>query len=315
MVRAGKRKKKRNRKLEPPLPEAKEELNLPRYFRMIRGGRRAEGEERKEILPKSMPGRAGVPKTVRRLQVKKSRRNINAVPINRQKTEKIPQIIKAARRFKSILSGIEPKRPVRMPVVPEMHFPTLYRRLPTMKTVTKVTDINGKITVDFPHPFEKVPEVIITVKGEDTLIGNVTDITLSTFTVIFFTVEHDHGGVVDNDGAHTAYIYNDGYHSHTVGGTIQWIETGQAGGLLNDSWTSSESPDDPHHHTLAATFTGYLTHIDISAVAWTSDYESPYHGHSGGYVNPHGHGVAKDGGVLLKDTSVTLTYMAQEGSG
>jgi hypothetical protein len=50
--------------------------------------------------------------------------------------------------------------------------------------------------------------------------------------------------------------------------------------------------------------------MDLDLV--TSVKESPYHAHTGGNIGPHGHVVPSDGRVLLKNTNVTITYMAQE---
>ena len=421
MARKGRRHS--GKRLQPPLPEAKDEPVIPKYFGMIRGsGYNKAEEERREIIPGPMPRAGESPRAVRG-----GRPILQSTPFPSPapEAEKLPLLIRAARYFAGVL-GVEPERPVAMPVVPELNFPALYTRFPLMKTVTKTTDGAGEISVTYSHTFVTIPGVVITVKDPDNVFGTVFSTTLTGFDVRLFKMDHDHGGVVDDDGAHTPTINADGNHKHQVQGTgslsldtkygrlvlanytdyetahvhtqvqtqlesahkhhvypttsagahthsiphtdgpddtmnaITFINFGSAcvsgacvtggGGdtfALDTHWhyfSSNTGSDgahthpnietahgDAHRHILNSTgaapspghrhlisnndlYDHYVYNVGLSLDLWTSAYESPYHGHSGGYVNPHGHGVAADGRVLLKNTNVTITYIAQEES-
>lgn len=305
----GKRAKKR--KMEPPLPEERRELKTPRYFNIFSGAGARE-KELKESIPMAMPKLKKFPRVIP--SVKPGRRERGRIQKPLPKPEKVPLIIRIGRTVRSGL--IEPRKPEVMPRIPELNFPKLYRRLPTMKTVTKVTDINGKITVDFPRPFGKVPEVIITVKGEDTLIGNVTDeTTLSTFTAVFFTVEHDHGSAVTDGGSHRPIINDDGGHMHDVYGELYYTKYWTYGWLSPYFFTTDESnPGDPHHHNVSnqPEDDHYMTDLDITDVyLWTSYEEDPRHYHTARNVPDHDHEIIPDGSTLWTEKAVTITYMAQ----
>ncbi len=423
MARRGRRHK--GKKLEPPLPAAKDELILPKYFRMIRGGGFSKAEEeRREVVPGQMPGLQDVPRTVRA-----GRPGISEpqpFPGPAPEPERVPLLLRATRRFISIFT-VEPERPVTMPVVPELNYPALYTRYPIMKTVTKMTDAAGEISVDFSHAFQTVPGVVITIKDPDNVFGTVFSTILTGFEVRLFKMDHDHGGVVDNDGAHTPVINADGNHQHQIQGTGTLSLDTKYGRLVTANYTGYEtdhvhtqvktqledahthhvyptqsagghshsfsdtsggpsstdafiqtlvpgstctegscivsvnsdyagsgshthyvsgttSSDGAHTHTNIYTahgqahrhllnstgtqpspghrhvisnddlYTHYVYDVTMSLDLWTSQYESPYHAHSGGNIVAHGHGVASDGRVLLKNTNVTITYIAQEES-
>jgi hypothetical protein len=297
--------------LRPPLPEEREEIRTPRYFSIIRGAGLRKKNEFEVPLPRLMPKTKKMPRPVPGARREGRARKRVQTPMPR--LEKVPLIIRAGRFIKAGL--LEPKRPEGMPNIPELNFPGLYKRHSTMKTVSKVTDINGKATFDFPRPFEKIPEVVMTVKGENKLFGNVTDTALSTFTAVFFTVEHDHGGAVVDNGRHTPTINADGGHMHDVYGEIYFTKYWTYGWLSPYYFTTDESnPGDPHHHNVsnAAEDDHYMTDLDITEVyLWTSYEEDPLHYHTAGEVTDHDHEVITDGGVLWKETSVTITYMAQ----
>lgn len=409
-------------KLEPPLPEAKDTLVIPKYFGMIRGG--GLGGHGKapliEIPPRSMSKVDKVPGIV--MGGAPAPASGVTYPSSAPEPEKVPILVRAARRFRSLFV-VEPERPVTMPTVPELNYPPLYTRYPVMKTVTKVTDGNGKIQVDFSHLFQEVPGVVMTVQGEDAWSGNVFQVTTTYFRAIFFKAAHDHGGVVDDGGLHTPSVNADGNHSHPVEGTITWDEYSQYGYLVASDWSDYETehlhtqvqtqledehkhhvyptqydgghdhsiphtdgPDDTdpamtslnwgsdcvsgsciesfnaayfandchwhyfssdtgyesnHRHTNIQTAHGdahrhllnntgvqpspghrhqigypeqydhYITDIDIDAFLSATSYETPYHDHSADEVPEHDHVVALDGGLLLKNTSVTITYLAQ----
>lgn len=422
MVRKGRR--HTGKRLEPDLPEAKDELHLPRYFGIIKGGGygKAEGEGR-EIIPGPMPGASETPRTI---NVRQSGLPDSPFPGPAPELERVPLIVRAARYFASVL-GVEPEKPVRMPVVPEMNYPALYTRYPIMKTVTKTTDAAGEISVTFSHLFKTIPGVVITVKDPDNVFGTVFSTTLTGFEVRCFKMDHDHGGIVDNGGAHTPTINADGYHAHNVQGTGSLSldtnygrlvlanytdyetahvhtnpqtgyeashthsnpNTGSAGshGHSSPSCGSSNSnmqavtsigygtsctsgacvdagttyghsmalaghshsigaiasagshshyigatgAGSSHRHTMGNTgqqtgpghrhlmsnddlYDHYVYNVGLTLDLVASNYESPYHAHTGGNVVAHGHGVAADGRVLLKNTNITITYIAQEES-
>jgi hypothetical protein len=409
------------------LPEAKDEPVIPKYFNMIRGsGYRKAEEERREILPGPMPRSDETPRAIYSRRTLKQQ---TPFPEPAPEPERVPLIIRILRRFISSLI-VEPERPVRMPVVPELNYPALYTRFPMMKTVTKTTDAAGEIAVTFSHLFQTVPGVVITVKDPDNVFGTVFSTTLTGFEVRLFKMDHNHGGVVDDDGQHTPTINADGNHGHNVTGSISWTENSNYGRLVLSNYTDyetghvhtqvqtqletdhthhvyptvaggahthsysgwSDGPDgvdyalngltygtacvsgscvsgehyaefaneahdhwvsgttdgaspSTHTHTNITTGTGSdhrhllndtgtqpnpghrhlisnndlydhyihsITGVDISLLV-TAD-ESPYHAHSGNQIVKHGHGVAADGRVLLKNTNVTITYIAQEES-
>lgn len=399
MVRKGRRHS--GKKLQPPLPEAKDEPVIPKYFNMIRGsGYREAEEERREILPGPMPRSDETPRAIRGRQVLKQR---TPFPDPAPEPERIPLLIRGARYFATVL-GVEPERPVAMPVVPELNYPALYTRYPIMKTVTKTTDAAGEIAVTYSHTFVTIPGVVITVKDPDNVFGTVFSTTLTGFEVRLFKMEHDHGGVVDDAGAHTPTINADGNHKHQIQGTGSLSLSTNYGRLVLANYTDYEKthvhsnpqtgyesshthpkgrtggPDDTasaltgmsshnycaacddwivqsfdsasfaesshwHLNTGLSTGTGtqhrhpqgntgvdtnplghrhlisddllynhYVYNVDLTLDLWTSQYENPYHAHTGGNIVDHGHGVAADGRVLLKNTNVTITYIAQEES-
>ncbi|AJP62001.1 hypothetical protein [ANMV-1 virus] len=86
-------------------------------------------------------------------------------------------------------------------------------------------------------------------------------------------------------------------HTHTMG------DTGQQAGL-------------GHRHPISndTMYQRYMTSVAITADLWVSAEESPHHAHSGAVVPVHGHVVPSDGRVLLKNTNVTIMYLAQEES-
>jgi len=246
MARKGRRHK--GKRLEPPLPTAKDELILPKYFRMIRGGgyNKAE-EERREVLPNQMPGLQDVPRAIRGGRPRLSQPL--PLPGPAPEPERVPLLLRAARRFISVFT-VEPERPETMPVVPELNYPALYTRYPIMKTVTKTTDIAGEISVDFSHLFVTVPGVVITVKDPDNVFGTVFSTTLTGFEVRLFKMDHDHGGVVDDDGAHTPTINADGNHQHQVQGTGSLSLDTKYGRLVMANYTDYETG---HVHTQVQT--------------------------------------------------------------
>lgn len=425
VVMARKGRRFSGKRLQPSLPEAKDEPVIPKYFNMIRGSGydKAEGE-RREILPGPMPQSDEIPRPMRGRRVLEQQ---TPFPGPAPEPEQMPLLIRVARYFAAIL-GVEPERPVAMPVVPELSYPALYTRFPVMKTVTKMTDAAGEISVPYAQSYATVPGVVITVKDPDNVFGTVFSTTLTGFEVRLFKIDHNHGGVVDDGGIHTPTINPDGYHKHQVTGSISWDEEGNYGRLVMANYTNYETahvhtqvqtqlesahkhhvypttsagahthpipatdgPDDTataliavtawgaycdpgwcieafyndsfaqssHYHLNSGKVTGsdgahahpnietgagdahrhilnstgaapspghrhlisndalydhYITHIDISADLWTSDYESPYHDHSGEQIVAHKHDVPADGRVLLKNTSVTITYIAQEES-
>jgi hypothetical protein len=304
----GKRAKKR--RMEPALPEERRELTTPRYFNVFSGAGARE-KESKELIPKPMPKLKTFPRVLP--SVKPGRRARGRIQKPPPKPEKVPLLIRVGRYIRSGL--IEPRKPEAMPKIPELNFPRLYRRLPTMKTVTKVTDVNGKITVDFPHPFEKEPEILMTIKGEDTLFGNITETTKESFTAIFFTVEHDHGSAVTDGGSHRPVINADGGHMHDVYGELFYTKYWTYGWLAPYFFTTDESnPGDPHHHNIsnAAANDHYMTDLDITSIyLWTSYEEDPRHYHTARRVEDHDHEIIPDGSTLWTEKAVTITYMAQ----
>ena len=449
MARKGRRHS--GKKLQPPLPDAKDEPVIPKYFSMIRGsGYSKAEEERREIIPGPMPRAGETPRTV---AGRRPLLPISPFPGPAPEPERVPLLIRAARYFATIL-GVEPERPIPMPVVPELNFPALYTRFPVMKTVTKTTDVAGEIAVTYSHSFATIPGVVITVKDPDNVFGTVFATTLTGFEVRLFKIDHNHGGTVDDDGAHTPTINADGDHVHTVTGTISWTEHSNYGRLVLANYTdyeklhkhanitsgmgsahrhvnnptgyesahthtnpntgtesnhthtipATDGPDDcdtaviwiyagtnctvgncidgwnessyalcshwhpntgkvtgsdgGHSHSIGGTSAGsshrhtvgdtqlesahthhiyptgvgtyadplghrhlisndtlydhYMKSVDISADLWTSAKESPYHAHTGANIVAHGHVVPSDGRVLLKNTNVTITYMAQE---
>ena len=248
MVQTG-RKRRRKKRLEPPLPEVRDELNLPKYFGMIRGsgfgGKKAE-EERRELMPGIMPNTKDMPRVVR---ARRSLPQIEQLPTPAPETDKVPLIIRAARHFIEVFK-VEPKRPVAMPTVPELSYPPLYTRYPIMKTVTKTTDAAGEVTVDYSHLFQTIPGVVITVKDPDNVFGTVFSTTLTSFSVRLFKMDHDHGGIVDDDGAHTPTINADGYHKHKVQGTGSLSLDTKYGRLVLANYTDYETD---HEHTQVQT--------------------------------------------------------------
>lgn len=427
MARKGRRHS--GKKLQPPLPEAKDELNLPKYFGIVRGGGYNKAiEERREIIPGPMPRSGETPGPINGRQP-----IIRGTPFPgpAPEPEHVPLLVRATRYFAEIL-GIEPERPVSMPVVPELNYPALYTRYPIMKTVTKTTDVNGEISVTYSHTFVTIPGVVISVKDPDNVFGTIFSTTLTGFEVRLFKMDHDHGGVVDDDGAHTPTINADGDHTHKVQGTGSLSLDTNYGRLVLANYTDYEKDhvhtqgntyyEDSHTHTNPTTaannrghthglpaYTGaydndnelvvtgwsvgtacasgwcvtgldgsnvpstthwhylggstdgesqshthtqgntggvpypghrhglpdtggvtglghrhlisndalynhYVYNVDLTLDLWTSAKEAPYHAHTGADVPVHGHGVASDGRVLLKNTSVTITYVAQEES-
>ena len=259
------------KKLQPPLPEAKDELHLPKYFGIIRGsGYNKAEEERRETIPGPMPRADESPRAISGRQ---PLLQPSPFPVPAPEPEKIPLIIRAARYFTTIL-GVEPERPVPMPVVPELNFPALYTRFPIMKTVTKMTDINGEITVTYAQSYAAVPGVVISVKDPDNVFGTVFSTTLTGFEVRLFKMDHDHGGTVDNGGIHTPTINADGDHVHSVSGTITWDEYGNYGRLVLANYTDYEKL---HTHT-NITSAGGSAHRHVNN---PTGYESD-HTHSGG---------------------------------
>ena len=420
MARKGRRHS--GKKLQPPLPNAKDEPVIPKYFSMIRGsGYNKAEEERREIIPGPMP-RAG--ETPRPIAGRRPLLPITPFPGPAPEPEKLPLLIRAARYFATIL-GVEPERPIPMPVVPELNFPALYTRFPVMKTVTKTTDAAGEISVTYSHSFATIPGVVITVKDPDNVFGTVFTTTLTGFEARMFKIDHDHGGVVDDGGLHTPTINADGNHSHNVQGTgtldldtnygrlvlandtdyetahvhtqvqtqlesahkhhiyptssagahthtipatdgpddvadaatdvyygsacgvgncVDWVDagsfaqsshyhlnTGKVTGsdgahthpniesgagdahrhLLN---STGAAPLPGHRHTISndALYNHYVYDVNMTLDLVASANESPFHAHTGAQVPVHGHVVPSDGRVLLKNTNVTITYLAQE---
>ena len=270
--------KRRGRKrLEPPLPEVKDELNLPRYFGIIKGsGFNKAKEERRERMPGMMPTANEIPRSLRSGH---SFSPGEILPDLKPEHERVPLVIRAARRFLSALK-IEPERPVRMPRVPELRYPPLYTRYPIMKTVTKTTDVNGEIEVTYSHLFQTIPGVVITVKDPDNVFGTVFETTLTNFKVRLFKMDHNHGGVVDDDGKHTPTINADGNHSHQVTGSLSWMENSKYGRLVLANNTDYEK--DHVHDGGPGLMTGYeggaFAHTHVN---YATDYESSHtHGFS-----------------------------------
>jgi hypothetical protein len=427
MVRTWKRRTRR--KLEPLIPEAPDELNLPKYFNIIRSGGYGgakSGEKRSEEMLPPMPGPNETPKALR------TRRSLlprDQYPNPAQEPERLPLLARLKYHFVSLFR-VEPERPVSMPKVPELNFPALYTRFPVMKTVTKTTDVNGEITVTYAQSYVTVPGVVITVKDPDNVFGTVFSTTLTGFEVRLFKMDHDHGGVVDDDGLHTPTINADGNHAHNVTGSLSWKENSKYGRLVLSNYTDYETghvhtipatyyesnhvhtnsdtsyesnhthsfsdtsggpsgtanaitnlitgsacasgacvngwnnssfgtsshthyvsgttggdgghdhsigntggvPYPGHRHTMPNTgvqtgsghrhlmsddllYQHYIYSItDVDLTLLVTAQESPYHAHSGVQIVKHGHGVAADGRVLLKNTNVTITYIAQEES-
>jgi len=97
-------------------------------------------------------------------------------------------------------------------------------------------------------------------------------------------------------------------HSHGMSATGVGVAHRHAMG------TTGATPGLGHRHQISqdTLWHPYMYDITISADLWTTADEDPYHAHSGEQISQHGHGIAEDGKVLLKNTQVTLTYMAQE---
>ncbi|MEA1957615.1 MAG: hypothetical protein U9N01_04590 [Euryarchaeota archaeon] len=265
------------RPLEPVLPKRRDEIGeapkaipMPKPGKMHRGEQMPLGREEPQKTPllvrglryvkslvmdvePALPERrdeiGGTPKAIPRPKPGTVPRG-EEMPQGREDARKMPLLLRGLRYLKSLIMEVEPERPVRMPKVPELNFPPLYTRYPVMTTVSKVTDGDGKIIVDFPHNFVNVPGVVMTVKGVDTLVGNVTDVTLGTFTAVFFTIEHNHGGTVIENGKHTPEINADGDHTHEVTGVITWDEDSQYGYLTASDWSDYETD---HVHTQVQT--------------------------------------------------------------
>jgi hypothetical protein len=183
-------------KHKPPLPDVKDEPVIPKYFSMIRGsGYNKAEEERREIIPGPMP-RAG--ETPRTIAGRRPLLPISPFPGPAPEPEQVPLLIRAARYFATIL-GVEPERPIPMPVVPELNFPALYTRFPVMKTVTKTTDATGEISVAYSHSFATIPGVVITVKDPDNVFGTVFTTTLTGFEARMFA-DGDHVHKVQGTG-------------------------------------------------------------------------------------------------------------------
>jgi hypothetical protein len=81
--------------------------------------------------------------------------------------------------------------------------------------------------------------------------------------------------------------------------------------LLNNT---GAQPSPGHRHLISsdALYNHYVYNVGLTLDLVTSVKESPYHAHTGGNIVDHGHVVPSDGRVLLKNTNVTITYMAQE---
>ena len=93
--------RRRKEKLEPPLPETKDELNMPRYFGIIRGSGFGKTEEpRKPMPPSSMPEVAETPKTVRARRLGLHGTNF---PNQKPDSEMMPMILLMEILLKSIL--------------------------------------------------------------------------------------------------------------------------------------------------------------------------------------------------------------------
>jgi hypothetical protein len=58
----------------------------------------------------------------------------------------------------------------------------------------------------------------------------------------------------------------------------------------------------------------YVYNVELTLDLVATANENPYHGHSGNEIPVHKHDVPADGRVLLKNTNVTITYIAQEES-
>jgi hypothetical protein len=286
MVRPGKRRTRR--KLEPLIPEAPDELNLPKYFNIIRSGGYGgakSGEKRSEEMLPPMPGPNETPKALR------TRRSLlprDQYPNPAPEPERLPLLARLKYHFVSLFK-VEPERPKSMPKVPELNFPALYTRFPVMKTVTKTTDAAGEIAVTYAQSYATIPGVVITVKDPDNVFGTVFSTTLTGFEVRLFKMDHDHGGVVDNGGKHTPTINPDGYHVHDVTGSLSWTENGKYGRLVMANYTDYEKD---HVHTQVQT--------QLEA--------SPKHTHgiyATGSAGSHGHSAPSCGVSNNNKTAVT----------
>lgn len=303
----------RRKKLRPSLPEERALIKPPRYFGIIRGA----GSKKKELevpLPPMMPRTKKIPTPIPSVGRGGARNKRIRMPMPR--SEKIPLIVRVGRGIRSLRRRIETGKPVAIPKFPKLDYPKLYRRYPTIKTETKTTGSNGKISCTFRRPFKKIPGVVITPKSGDSIAANVTNVTLTGFDAIFFNAKHSHGGTVNDNGAHTPGINADGTHVHDIEGSIEYTNS-YKNGYVAKYWKSDDnsSAGDPHHHEIAHDF--QYAHFMYEMVIdefqlWISEVEDPAHAHSGVYVSAHDHDVAEDGGALLKNTSVTVTYLAQE---
>lgn len=307
------RKRSERRRLRPRLPKERETLKKPQYFNIIHGAR-AGGKKEQEIkLPSKQPLLKKIPKPIPPVKRSGRRRERTETPMPRQ--PKVPLIIKAGRSVRSLLSKGDAVWPSKMPTYPTLGFQRLYTRYPSMKTVTKVTDADGKIEVDFPRPFDEIPGVVMTIKSADAISGNVFGITKTSFEAIFREVKHSHGGTVNDGGSHTPTINADGGHAHDVYGELYYTKYMTYGWLAPYFFTTDESnAGDPHHHNVSneAADDHYMTDLEIDDVdLWTSYEEDPLHYHTAENVVAHDHDVAEDGGALLKSTSVTITYLAE----
>lgn len=311
MARKGRRHS--GKKLEPPLPEAKDELNLPRYFGIIKGGGYNKAvEERREIIPGPMPGAGETPRAI------SSRHPLlqpNPFPAPTPEPERVPLLIRAARYFAEIL-GVEPERPVAMPSVPELNFPALYTRFPIMKTVTKTTDANGEITVTYAQSYATIPGVVISVKDPDNVFGTVFSTTLTGFEVRLFKMDHDHGGVVDDGGVHTPTINADGNHSHNVQGTGSVSLDTNYGRLVMANYTDYEKDhvhnntdtyyEDAHVHTNPTTNAnnrGHVHGLPSYTGAYDNDNENVCNGLSTGSACASGYCITGIYGVNVPSTT------------
>ena len=243
--------------------------------RQFKAGLNVEPE--REVVSGLRPKTKEVPKLVR---TDESKEPVDNFPNSKPESERMPLILRMAKRIVSALK-VEPERPVRMPVVPELSFPPLYTRYPMMRTVTKTTDGNGKITVTFDHLFMEVPGVVLTVKGTDAYSANVTDVTLTNFEAIFFKAAHAHGGTVIDGGVHTPTINADGQHAHQVTGSIGWTENSNYGRLVLANYTDYEKDHTHKAHTSPShNYTGYENVHTHSFGAWTGvpdvDYSAVY---------------------------------------
>ena len=118
-IRVKKKRKKVERKLEPPLPELRAELNLPKYFKKIHGGNyRVSGEKNLGNLPPPpIPRTEETPRTIPRMLVKGEQEAVMPVPA--PEAERVPLLMRMVRRFRTMIGLVEADRPEQMSRMPE----------------------------------------------------------------------------------------------------------------------------------------------------------------------------------------------------